>query len=371
MGRFGRLLCKRTNMKILVIPDSFKGTLSSREAGSIIRETILADHPDYDILAVEVADGGEGTVDAVLRGRKGTRVETIVAGPYMETMKAEYAWFKEDNSAVIEMASCAGLPLVKGRMNPRLTTTYGVGQQVKDAISRGINNIFIGLGGSCTTDGGCGYAAALGTRFFNEKGEEFIPTGETLKDICRIEPAQCNASITAVCDVNNPLYGPLGASYVFARQKGADDDDIIYLDEGLRHLADVVKENLNIDLAEIPGAGAAGGMGYGLMVFTNARVRKGIDMILDIINYEKLIKDCDIIITGEGRLDFQSFHGKVIDGIIKRSSGKRVILVVGIRDEEIRKGHEVYSTMDNGRVFPHDHKEAVENLKAAVKEIVF
>lgn len=358
-------------MKILVIPDSFKGTLSSREAGSIIRETILVDHPDYDVLAVEVADGGEGTVDAVLRGRKGERIPVEVSGPYQEPLKAEYAWFPEDNSAVIEMASCAGLPLVKDRMNPRLTTTYGVGQLVKDAINRGINNIFIGLGGSCTTDGGCGYAAALGTRFFNEKGEEFVPTGETLKDICRIEPARCDASITAVCDVNNPLYGPLGASYVFARQKGADDADIAYLDEGLRHLAEVVRRDLSIDMAETPGAGAAGGLGYGLMAFTNARVKKGIDMILDIINYEKLIKDCDIIITGEGRLDFQSFHGKVIDGIIRRSQGKRVILVVGSRDEETRKGHEVYSTMDNGRVFPHDHKEAVDNLKAAVKEIAF
>lgn len=358
-------------MKIIVITDSFKGTLSSLEAGTIIMDTIKQNHPDYDVLVIPVADGGEGTVEAVLQGRKGEKITAEVSGPYFERMNAEYAYFSNDNSAVIEMAGCAGLPLVKDRMNPRLTTTYGVGEMVKDAINRGIEKICIGLGGSCTTDGGCGYAAALGTRFYDDQGNSFIPTGETLKNICHIVPAETKADISAMCDVTNPLYGPLGASYVFARQKGRNDEDIRYLDEGLRHLGQVVRNDLGVEAHKIPGAGAAGGLGYGMIAFTNAKLDRGINRILDIVHYDEVIKDADIVITGEGRLDWQSFHGKVIDGIMKRSPGKRVIMVVGSRDEEIRKDYEVYSTMDNGRQFPQDNKEAAENLRAAAAEIIF
>ena len=358
-------------MKIVVITDSFKGTLSSLEAGTIIMNTIKKNHPDYDVFVIPVADGGEGTVEAVLQGRKGEKIAVEVSGPYFEKMTSEYAYFPDDNSAVIEMASCAGLPLVKDKMNPRLTTTYGVGEMVQDAVNKGIKKICIGLGGSCTTDGGCGYAAALGTRFYDDQGNSFIPTGETLKNICHIVPAEIKADISAMCDVINPLYGPLGASYIFARQKGRNDEDIRYLDEGLRHLANVVRNDLGIEAEQIPGAGAAGGLGYGMIAFTNARLDRGINRILDIVHYDEIIKDADIVITGEGRLDWQSFQGKVIDGVTKRSPGKRVILVVGSRDEEIRKDREVYSTLDNGREFPHSHKEAITNLEAAAEEIEF
>lgn len=358
-------------MKILVIPDSFKGTLSSAEVGSIIREEIKKNHPDYDVFNVPVADGGEGTVEAVLAAREGERIKVSVNGPYLENMDVEYAYYPEDNMAVMEMASCRGLPLVKDRMNPELTTTYGVGEMVLDAVNRGIDHIYIGLGGSCTTDGGCGYASALGVRFLDENGKAFVPVGGTLKNIKDIIPVEIKPEIRALCDVNNPLYGPLGASYVFARQKGAEDEGIERLDQALRYLSEVVEDKLGLNMADCPGAGAAGGLGYGMMAFSNAAFDRGINKILDIIDYEKLIEDVDIVITGEGKLDFQSFHGKVIDGIISRSPGKRVIMVVGMKDDTVSDEYEVYSTMNNGRRFPKDKLEAIDNLRKTVDEIVF
>ena len=358
-------------MKILVIPDSFKGTLSSAEVGTIIRQEIKKNHPDYEVFNVPVADGGEGTIEAVLAARPGDRIKVNVSGPYYDRMDVDYAYYSEDNMAVMEMASCRGLPLVNNRMNPELTKTYGVGEMVLDAVSRGIENIYIGLGGSCTTDGGCGYASALGVRFLDEKGNPFVPVGGTLKDVYDFEPAEINFKIRALCDVTNPLYGPLGASYVFARQKGADDEAVERLDQGLKHLADVVENKMHLKLADCQGAGAAGGLGYGMMAFSNAAFDRGINKILDIIDYEKLIEDVDIVITGDGKLDFQSFHGKVIDGIIRRSPGKRVIMVVGMKDDTVSDEYEVYSTMNNGRKFPHSKEEAVDNLRKTVDEIVF
>ena len=358
-------------MKILVIPDSFKGTLSSQEVGTIIREEIKKCHPDYEVFNVPVADGGEGTVEAVLAARPGERIKVTVSGPYFEKTDAEYAYYPDDNMAVMEMASCRGLPMVADRMNPELTTTYGVGEMVLDAVNRGIENIYIGLGGSCTTDGGCGYASAMGVRFLDKDGNAFIPVGGTLKDICDVIPVTVKPKIRALCDVDNPLYGPLGASYVFARQKGADEKGIRRLDKGLRHLSRIVKKKLKVNVADSSGAGAAGGLGYGIMAFSDAGFDRGINKILDIIDYEKLIKDTDIIITGEGKLDYQSFHGKVIDGIIKRSPGKRVILVVGMKDDSVSDEYEVYSTMNNGRRFPENKQEAIDNLKKTVDEIAF
>ena len=361
----------RKSMKILVIPDSFKGTLSSAEVGTIIREEIKKNHPDYEVFNVPVADGGEGTVEAVLTARPGERIRESVSGPYYEKMDVEYAYYPDENMAVMEMASCRGLPLVAGRMNPELTTTYGVGEMVLDAVNRGIENIYIGLGGSCTTDGGCGYASALGVRFLDEDGKPFIPVGGTLKNISDIVPVEINSKIRALCDVTNPLYGPSGASYVFARQKGADDEAIERLDQGLRHLSEVVENKLHLKLSDCQGAGAAGGLGYGMMVFSNAAFDRGINKILDIIDYEKLIEDVDIVITGEGKLDYQSFQGKVIDGIINRSPGKRVIMVVGMKDDSVSDEYEVYSTMNNGRRFPENKLEAMDNLKKTVDEIEF
>ena len=358
-------------MKILVIPDSFKGTLSSAEVGTIIREEIKRNHPDYEVFNVPVADGGEGTVEAVLTARPGKRIKVNVSGPYYDRMDVEYAYYPEDNMAVMEMASCRGLPLVADRMNPELTTTYGVGEMVLDAVSRGIENIYIGLGGSCTTDGGCGFASALGVRFLDENGNSFVPVGGTLKNISNIVPVEIGSEIRALCDVTNPLYGPSGASYVFARQKGADDEAIERLDQGLRHLADVVENKLHLEMADCQGSGAAGGLGYGMMVFSNAAFDRGINKILDIIDYERLIEDVDIVITGEGKLDSQSFQGKVIDGIISRSPGKRVIMVVGMKDDTVPDEYEVYSTMNNGRRFPQSKDEAVDNLRKTVDEIVF
>ena len=358
-------------MKTVIAPDSFKGTLSSDEVGSIIKETILNAHPDWDVLNVPVADGGEGTEEAVLKATSARKVSAEVSGPYFEKMTAEYAISYDGSLAVMEMAACAGLPLVKGRMDPSLTTTYGVGEMVNDALKKGVKRIYMGLGGSCTTDGGCGFAAALGVRFFNDKNELFIPTGATLKDICRIEGIEKSINITALCDVDNPLYGLNGASYIFGPQKGADEKMVEELDEGLRHLSSIVTRDLKTSYENNPGAGAAGGLGYGLMSFASAGFRKGIDTVLDIIGFDELIKDADLVITGEGRLDSQSFHGKVIDGIIKRCKGKRVMVIAGSIEENLECDFEIYSTLNNKRKFPENREQAIRNLQETVKEIRF
>jgi glycerate kinase len=254
------------------------------------------------------------------------------------------------------MAACAGLPLAEGRRNPRVTTTYGVGQLMVDAARSGVKRIIVGLGGSATNDAGCGAAAAAGVKFRNAAGEEFVPTGGTLCEIEDIDlsglaPVLKNVEIITMCDIDNPMYGPTGAAYIFGPQKGADPDMVVQLDNGLRHLAKVMAEKLGADYPDTPGAGAAGAMGMGMLVFFGGRLQMGIQTVLDIVKFEELAADCDYVITGEGKLDSQSLRGKVVIGVAQRAKtmNKNVIAIVGGADDaEIGEAYEMGVTA----VFP-------------------
>lgn len=320
--------------RIVVVPDSFKGSMSSSEICQVIKTAILELLPACEVICIPVADGGEGSVDCFLEALGGEKVYATVAGPFGKPMRAYYGACGD--LAVIEMSSCAGLPLVKGREDPLTATTYGVGELIADAISKGFSRIIIGLGGSATNDAGCGMAAALGVRFINYLGEEFIPSGGTLSaihsiDTSHINPLVHSTEIIAMCDISNPLYGREGAAWIFGPQKGADHDMVLLLDEGLHHFNKVVKTDLGIDISSLPGSGAAGGLGAGLVAFMNAKLQMGIDTVLELTNFFEIIQSANLVITGEGRLDSQTLRGKVACGVGKASQrvGVPAIAIVG------------------------------------------
>ena len=327
--------------KVIVIPDSFKGTMSSKEVCETMAEAIKDYKENIEVISIPVADGGEGSVDAYLLALQGEKVWCQVKGPFFEEMDAFYGRIGED-TAVVEMAACAGLPLVEGKANPMLTTTYGVGQLIDHAIQNGAKKIIVGLGGSCTNDGGTGAAAALGVRFYNKDGKTFIPTGGTLKDIIRIDAIECmerlaGIEIITMCDIDNPLYGKNGAAYIFAPQKGADEKMVEILDDGLRQLAERIDVWLGKDVAKLKGAGAAGGMGAGMVAFLGSKLQMGIETVLDVVNFEQLLEGADVVFTGEGKIDSQSLSGKVVMGVAKRAKAKGVptIVLVGAIGEGV------------------------------------
>ncbi|RGQ03869.1 glycerate kinase [Megamonas rupellensis] len=353
----------------ILVPDSFKGTLSAIEVCNIMKSSIKNLYKDANIISVPVADGGEGTVDAFLYALGGEKKSVWVSDAFNEQkILAHYAMLKDD-IAVIEMAACAGLPLVKNRLEPDKTTTFGVGELIIDAINSGAKKIILGLGGSATNDGGCGMAAALGVKFKDEQNQEFIPTGGTLSQIYKIDMNNIYSKIKDVefismCDVDNPLCGRLGASAVFAPQKGADEDMVKLLDEGLAHLAKVIKRDLHIEVKDIKGAGAAGGLGAGSIAFLQSKLTKGIDVILDTINFDELVSKADIVFTGEGKFDSQSLHGKVVMGVANRSQKYKtpVIVVTGAIGENIQEAYNKGITA----IFSIN-KEPMEFSKSALK----
>lgn len=353
----------------ILVPDSFKGTLSAIEVCNIMKSSIKNLYKDANIISVPVADGGEGTVDAFLYALGGEKKSIWVSDAFNEQkILAHYAMLK-DNIAVIEMAACAGLPLVKNRLEPDKTTTFGVGELIIDAINSGAKKIILGLGGSATNDGGCGMAVALGVKFKDEQDQEFIPTGGTLSQIYKIDMNNIYSKIKDVefismCDVDNPLCGRLGASAVFAPQKGADEDMVKSLDEGLAHLAKIIKRDLHIEVKDIKGAGAAGGLGAGSIAFLQSKLTKGIDVILDTINFDELVSKADIVFTGEGKFDSQSLHGKVVVGVANRSQKYKtpVIVVTGAIGENIQEAYNKGITA----IFSIN-KEPMEFSKSALK----
>lgn len=309
--------------KILCISDSFKGSMTSHQINQTVKEELLTLMPELTVETIDVADGGEGSVDAFLSALGGKRISVNVNGPRFKSMDSFYG-ILPNQTAVIEMAACAGLPLVKDEPNPGNTTTFGVGELMLDAYEKGCRSLILGLGGSSTNDGGCGAAAALGIRFIDSSGNSFIPTGDTLLNIDKIDMSQKHPllesmSIVTMCDIDNPLYGPNGAAYVFSPQKGADPKSVIRLDQGLRHLAGLIQRDLKIDVSELPGGGAAGGMGAGMAAFFGSQLKSGIEILLDTVNFDEKLKDCDLVITGEGSFDAQSLRGKVPIGIAKRA----------------------------------------------------
>jgi len=316
--------------KVIVISDSFKGTLSSREICAIARESVPKMFPGCEVVAIPVADGGEGTVSCFVEAIGAKPVPVVVVGPYGEAVEAVYA--RRDARAIVETASAAGLPMVGERRDPEKTTTFGVGALIRHAVEHGCTEVLLGLGGSCTNDGGCGCAAALGTKFFDADGNEFVPTGGTLGRIARIDNTAADrllagVKLTLMSDVDNPLCGARGAAAVFAPQKGADAAMVARLDAGLAHMASVIARDLGVRVADMPGAGAAGGMGAGCVAFQRAALRSGIEAVLDVVDFDAKLDGAELVVTGEGRIDSQSVHGKVISGVAARTAPRNIPLV--------------------------------------------
>ena len=327
--------------KCIVISDSFKGSLSSGEICDIARACFAEVLSDCELTAIPVADGGEGTVDCFHQVCGGELVPVTVQGPFGQDMEAAYLRL-DGSRAVIEMASSAGLPLVGDRRDPRITSTYGVGQQIRHAVEQGSTQILLGLGGSCTNDGGCGCAAALGVRFLDRAGQAFVPTGGTLDQIAHIDVSGARqllqtVKLTAMCDIDNPMHGTTGASYIFGPQKGADPAMVEFLDGQLKALDAVIQRELHRAVADVPGAGAAGAFGAGILAFLDGTLCPGIEAVLDLVDFDGKLKDCDLVITGEGRFDSQSIRGKVGSGVSRRAKrqGVPVAVIAGSVAEDV------------------------------------
>ena len=320
-------------MKIIIAPDSYKGTLSARQVAETINTAIKDVLPSANTLLLPIADGGEGTIEAF--GAEKRRV--TVTGSQYERVQSFYGILGD--TAIIELAACAGLPMAK-RLYPETATTYGVGQLIKTALNDGFRKFIVALGGSSTNDMGCGMACALGVKFKNKIGNYFIPAGLSLADIVDIDisgldPRIKESEIVTMCDIDNPLCGKKGASFVFAPQKGAKSEILPKLDEAMLHASEMVKKFIGKDVADIPGAGAAGGCGAGMVAFLDSELRRGIDVVLDTKNFDIELEDADLVFTGEGRFDSQSIDGKAISGIASRTKAKNIPLIVlcGAADE--------------------------------------
>ena len=366
--------------QIILIPDSFKGTLSAVEFCEIGREVVQKHLPDCRVLTIPVADGGEGTVDCFVHALQARRVSVTVTGPWGEQVQAQYA--VHGKTAFVEMAQAAGLPMVGERKDPSMTTTYGVGQLIGHAVEHGCSEIVLGLGGSCTNDAGTGCAAALGVRFFDGDGTEFVPTGATLHRIAAYDAAAAKdllggCTVTAMCDIDNPMYGPQGAAAIFAPQKGADAEMVAMLDGGLRSLADVMQRQSGWDIAAIPGAGAAGAFGAGVVAFMGGTLKSGIETVLDCVGFDELLQETDMVFTGEGQLDSQSLRGKVVIGIARRAAAQKVpvIAVVGSIGEGAEGAYalgvtSVFSINRRAEDFSVSRHKTKENFSATMDSIV-
>ncbi|MFT5873516.1 MAG: glycerate kinase [Clostridium sp.] len=310
-------------MKIVIAPDSYKGSLTAQVVADCMERGIKKIYPKAYIVKIPMADGGEGTVQSLVDGTEGKIIKVEVKGPLLKEVKAFYGILGDGKTAVIEMAAASGLPLItKEEGNPMKTTTYGTGQLIKNALDRGCRNIIIGIGGSSTNDGGTGMLSALGVKFLDRKGEDIGCGGESLAklytvDVKGMDPRIKESIIIAACDVDNPLCGLNGAAHIFGPQKGADDEMIKILDKNLSNYADVIKRDLNIEIKNIPGSGAAGGVGGGLLAFFNAELKRGIDIVIETTNLEERTKDADLVITGEGMIDYQTAFGKTPFGVAK------------------------------------------------------
>ncbi|MDD3252506.1 MAG: glycerate kinase [Lachnospiraceae bacterium] len=327
-------------MKLLFASDSFKGTLSSEQTMELLTKAAQEVFEGCDCAGVPVADGGEGTTDAVIAATSGEKIPVSVHGPLMEPVQTYYG--KLDSSrAILEMAAASGLPLVERQLrDPRNTTTYGTGEILLDALDKGFTDISIAIGGSATNDGGMGCMRALGARFLDAKGEELEGKGSDLAKVAHIDISGMDTRIhdvtfTAMCDVNNPLCGKDGATYTFGRQKGGTPEVLDELELGMQNYRDVILREFGINLDEMPGAGAAGGLGGALLVFLKAALKSGIETVLDLIDFDARLEGVSLVVTGEGRTDWQSCFGKVMQGVGVRcrNHGVKVVALVGAMGE--------------------------------------
>lgn len=323
--------------RIIVAPDSFKGSLTAAQVAEACRLGILDEFPAAEVVCLPLADGGEGTVDALSASAGMMKVKCRVSDPLMRPVEAWYAISSDGRSAVMEMAAASGLTLLsESERDPLQTSTYGTGEMILDALRRGCRRFFIGIGGSATNDAGMGMLRALGYRFADASGNPLEGRGSDLSRVVRIDvsgadPRLRESSFTVACDVGNPLFGPNGAAYVFAPQKGADEETVMQLDIGLREFASVIMRDMRVDVSSIPGAGAAGGLGAAFCAFLGADLRKGIEMVLEAVGFDRAIAGASLIFTGEGSVDAQSLMGKVVSGVSShaREAGVPVVVLGG------------------------------------------
>jgi glycerate 2-kinase len=310
-------------MKIIVAPDSYKGCMSALGVAQAMERGILRVFPNAEVGKIPIADGGEGTVEALIAATNGTLKQVEVTGPLGERVTAHWGILGDSQTAVIEMAAASGLPLVPaGKRNPQISTTYGTGELIRTVLDAGLRKIIIGIGGSATNDGGAGMARALGVRFTADDGQELPDGGAALArlkhiDLDGLDPRLRESKITVACDVDNPLCGPRGASAVFGPQKGATQEMVAELDEALAHFSVIAEKATGRAVADLNGAGAAGGIGAGLMFFTPARLKPGVDIVLEAVSFAEVVKGADFVITGEGHTDFQTAFGKAPVGVAK------------------------------------------------------
>lgn len=366
-------------MRILVVPDSYKGSLSAREVADCMEQGILEALPEAQVYKIPIADGGEGTVEAIVTAAGGEYRELEVKGPLGEPVKAVYGILADRQTAVIEMAAASGITLIpKEQLNPLLTTTYGTGELIREALNQGCTRMIIGIGGSATNDGGVGMAQALGVRFLDEAGREVPLGGGNLDLIHKIDdsgmdPRIGDCEFIIASDVTNPLCGPDGASAVFGPQKGATPEMVELLDRNLLHYSKLISEQLGIHVAELPGGGAAGGLGAGLMAFLHAKMARGIDIVLEAAKFDEFVQEADLVITGEGRTDAQTAFGKTPAGVamLTKKYNKPVVCVSGAVTTEVQPLYDLGLDVIVGATqAPMKLDEAIENAPALIRHAV-
>lgn len=370
-------------MKILIMIDSFKGSLSSSEAGNIIKDEIKKLNPKEDIIVLPVADGGEGTVESMSELDGASLIEVQVENPLFEKIIGNYVIIKDKNLAIMEMSQAAGLVLIKDRLSPLKASTYGVGTMIKDALDKGIRNFIIGIGGSATNDGGVGMLKALGFRFYDKNGNDIHPSNEGLGSLSTIDLSQADprlkeATFKIACDVDNPLTGKRGSANVYGPQKGANPKEVEIIDNNLSLFHKKTLEVIKNADDTYPGVGAAGGLGYAFKNYLGAELSPGIELILQMLNANDYLSSADLVITGEGKIDFQSSMGKAPTGVAKlaKKYGANVIAFAGVVDNdavEVNK-HGIdafFPILDQIRSVEEamDTKKAEENLRRCVNQV--
>lgn len=369
-------------MKIVIAPDSYKESLSAVDVAQAIEKGFREIFPDAEYVSVPVADGGEGTVDAMISATKGSKITTTVTGPLGELVTACWGMSGDGKTAIIEMAEASGLALVPiEQRNPLITTSYGTGELILRALDNGARNIIIGIGGSATNDGGAGMMQALGAKLTDANGKEIGQGGGSLLslnciDVSGLDERLESCVINVACDVTNPLVGDNGASRIFGPQKGACEETIVELDRNLDHFANVIKKYLHVDVKNAPGAGAAGGMGAALMAFLGADLRSGVEIVTEALNLEEHIHDCSLVVTGEGRMDSQSIRGKVPVGVaaVAKKYRKPVIGIAGSLTSDVAIVHQygidaVFSVLNSIGTLEEALKNAFDNIYRASRDI--
>ncbi|CAI2791728.1 Glycerate kinase [Serratia grimesii] len=372
----------KTLKKVVIAPDSFKESLSALEVAEAIERGFRQVYPQAQYVKLPMADGGEGTVDSMVAATVGEIVRVEVTGPLGQPVQAFYGLLGDGETAVIEMAAASGLHLApKALRDPRITTSYGTGELILAALERGVKAIILGIGGSATNDGGAGMMQALGARLLDDKQNPLLPGGAALAqlaqiDLSEVDPRLQQVSVTAACDVDNPLCGPHGASAVFGPQKGATPEMVTQLDSALSHFGSLLQQATGREVINTPGAGAAGGMGAALLGMLNARLRPGIEIVIETLRLEEALCDADLVITGEGRLDSQSIHGKTPIGVarVAKRHGLPVIGIAGSLSKDYQVVHQhgidaAFSVLDRIVTLDEALTEAADNLEVTARNV--